>query len=378
MSTHTALVLDSGKFLLKTVTTEKIGVGEIMVAPLKVGICGTDLQIARRLRPDLATILGHEGIAEVVGVGSGVTRFSVGQKVSFNPVNPRNQNDILGHSVQGILQQRLLISRSSVDWGLVVPFDTQIPLNCGPLIEPLGTVIYGQALINQVDSPHHIVILGAGSIGLLHALYARVNSCSNIFLVNSSKARLDWAVKRNIISPDKAFLDSPNLVHSISERTDGQGADAVYICTTRSSALHALRQALKCVRDGGCINLVGGFSDDDRISDLPGVEINSIRRANFCGLPQPGVITLYQTAERKGVWLTGHRGTSAEHLKIAMQLLCEMPEYFSSIISHFVSFQSTPSLLNCLITQNLKQFEGEEYVKAIIDFTVSEPNFEVY
>ena len=370
-STHAALVVsDSSQILVETVATEKPGTGEILVSPLTVGICGTDLQIARRLRPDLATILGHEGIAEVVEIGTGVTDFSVGQKVSFNPVNPNNQNDILGHSSQGLFQQRLLISQSAIQRGLVVPFDTRVPLACGPLVEPLGTVVYGQSLVHQVCTPQHIVIVGAGPIGLLHALYARMQGCPKIFLVHTSRRRLAWAVERNIVRADEVFLDSPELERIIVEQTGGQGADATYMCTTRPSALYALRKALKYIRNDGCIDLVGGFSDGNKIANLPGVELNSVRRANFCGLPQVGVVTHHQTMEGKDVWLTGHRGTSENHLKVAMQLLHHHPNYFSSIISHIISWKAVPFIFECLVNKKLKQIEGNEYVKAIIDFTV--------
>lgn len=368
---HIALVIsDSGILETVTIITEKPKAREILVSPLRVGICGTDLQIYRRARRDPATIVGHEGIAEIVDIGSNVTDFFVGQKVVFNPVNPNNQNDILGHSTQGLFQQRLLISQSAIERGLVVPFDPRIPLVCGPLVEPLGTIIYGQSLVHQVCNPQYTIVYGAGPIGLLHALYARMQNCPNIFLISNSKERLDWAVEREIIRSDEAFLDSPQLYHQILALTGGRGADAAYLCTTRQSAIKVLKQALKCTRDGGCIDLVGGFSDGDSIFELPITDLNSIRRANLCGFPNPGVVRLYQTTNDKQVWLTGHRGTSEIHLKVAMKLLYEAKDYFTRVISHIVSLHAVPSIFEHLVIKNSKNIQGREFVKSIIDLTI--------
>ncbi len=376
---HVALVVsDSGRVEMKTVPTKQLRNGEILVSPLKVGICGTDLQIIRRIRSDTATILGHEGVAEIIKVGSGVSGFSLGQIVTFNPVNPYSQNDILGHSTEGLFQQRLSISQSALEHGLIVPFDSRIPLLCGPLVEPLGTVIYGQLLVERASHPRSIAIVGAGPIGLLHALYARVQGLSDIFLVHNSQERLRWAVERNIINANETALSSPELACVLLERTSGHGVDAAYLCTTRPGALDALTQALKYVRVGGCINLVGGFSDGDTHPSLPGIELNSIRRANFCGYPQDGATTRCFTLEGKEIRLTGHRGTSEHHLRTAMELLCKHCIHYSRVISHIISLQAAPLILEDLATAHPRQTDGKECVKVIIDFTAWNQVVEIY
>jgi 2-epi-valiolone-7-phosphate 1-reductase len=363
-----AVVSTSGRIEIKSVPTKRPGAGEILVSPLMVGICGTDLEIIRRTRPDTATILGHEGVAEIVEVGAGVADFSVGQKVVFNPVNPHDQNEILGHSMEGLLQQRLLVSQSALEWGMVVPFDINIPLICSPLVEPLGTVIYGRSLVDQVCNQESIVVVGAGPIGLLNAVYARYRGCSRIFLVDSSVDRLNWAVRRHIVHSDEIILNSPDIADIILQKTASQGVDAVYLCTTRSSAREALRLSLRYLRVGGCVDLVVGFSDGDSIPELPELELNGVRRANRCGIPQFGSVIRCHTTEQKEVWLTGHRGTSEYHIRAAMQLLHEDSARFSNIISHTVSLQSIPLVFKQLLTSTVIQLKGATYIKAVIDF----------
>jgi threonine dehydrogenase-like Zn-dependent dehydrogenase len=334
------------------------------------GICGTDLQILSAVRPDKASILGHEGVARLLEVGGGVENFARGQLVVFNPVHPTEQNTILGHSAQGIFQRRFLISSEALQHGLVVPFDSRLPLICGPLTEPLGTVIYGHKLVHQVRTPRNIAVIGAGPIGLLHVLYAKTQNCNQIFLVHNSRERLAWVTQRGFVNQKEAVLDSADLATTILERTRGRGVEAIFLCTTRPPASDALRRSLRFLCDGGCIDLVVGFPDVARIPELPDMNLNAVRRANHCGIPGQGVITRCRTTSGKEVWLTGHRGTSTEHLRSAMDLLYEHPQLFIRIISHIISLEAAPLIVEQLRRHEGRQFQGEEIVKMIIDLAL--------
>lgn len=376
---HNALtVSSSGQITVDSVETPQPKEGEILALLLRAGVCGTDLQIASRLRPDPATILGHEGVAEIVAVGSQVTGISIGQQIIFNPVNPYNQNDIWGHSTSGIFQQYFLFASPAIEQGRIIPIDSTLPLVCGPLVEPLGTVVYGQLLANKLCPPKRIAIVGAGPIGLLHALYAKSQGCANVFLIHPSQGRLEWAVQQGTVKPEEALLDSPHIDSTILDRTGGNGVDVVYMCTPRLTALYALRKALKYVRDHGCVDLVGGFSDGDTVPELPNVDLNSVRRANICGLPLDGIVNQYRTIEGKEISLIGHRGTSPFHLKIAMELLCQQPFHFIKIISHIISLQAAPDVLHHLIHYKYKPLLDKVCVKIIIDFTLDGYQIEVF
>jgi threonine dehydrogenase-like Zn-dependent dehydrogenase len=366
---HTALTISNHrKVTIQRVPTRSPMEGEVLVDTLSAGICGTDLQIMRGGRSDKATILGHEGIAKVLEVGRGVTSFSPGDIVVFNPVEPTNQNNVLGHNTEGIFQQRFLVTRDAVGYGLISPFDSRMPITSGALVEPIGTVIYGQELVSRIHSPESIAVIGAGPIGLLHVLYARIQNCQKIFLVHTSKERLEWAVRRGVVSPEEAILNSPDLKNILLERTNGQEIDAIFLCTTRIAALDALRRSLDFLRDGGCIDLVVGFPDGETIDELPDLDLNAVRRANHCGLAENGVFAQYRAVTGKQVWLTGHRGTSLQHLKLAMKLLFEHHHLFTRIISHAVSLEAAPSIVEWLMASKNRQVQGEEAVKIIIDF----------
>jgi 2-epi-valiolone-7-phosphate 1-reductase len=363
-------------FIISSTHTQKPTGREILIAPLKVGFCGTDWQIARGYRNDNATILGHEGVAEIVEIGSECDNYYIGEKVVFNPVDPHDRSLILGHTTQGLLQQYRCISQQELESGLIIPYKTDLPTIYAPLIEPLSTVIYGQSLVRKVTEQRAVAIFGAGTIGLLHAMYARMQGCSQIYIVHNRQERLEWIVEQGIVDSDSIFIFQTDTYKKILERTDGKGVDATYICTPRYSSISALDVALKCTSTSGCIDLVGGIADADRIHDFPKINLNDIRRSNHCGVPTEGIIRQVLTACGKHLYLTGHRGTSKSHLQLAMNILddCRSAKSndrsldFIKLISHLIPFQSAPSTLNSLLNNHKNKVDNQDYIKIVIDF----------
>lgn len=360
------MITNSGEFFIKKISTPIQKPDELLIAPVFVGLCGTDLQIARRQRNDSAVILGHEGIGRIISVGSKVEQFKVGQNVVFNPVNPLNQNEILGHSYQGLFQERYLVSAHAIDRGLIIPVPDSISMDIATMAEPLGTVIYGHELINTYTRPKNIIIIGLGPIGLLHALFARLNGCINVFAISTSIERLNWAVKQGILRKNEAYTNPKALRKKLFNLANTSTVDAIFLCTTKPTAKEALKISLEYIRDEGCIDMVGGFSDGDEILELPGQDLNLIRRSNICGKPVAGNFFIEELTCGKKVVLTGHRGTSKKHIFKAIDLLIKNPSFFSKIISHKLHFSDLPKLFTLLVKENEKVIFKKEYIKAII------------
>src|SRR5258708_12677395 len=72
---------------LEDVPEPAIGINDVLIRVLRTGICGTDLHIydwdawAQRTIP-VPLVIGHEFVGTVVQVGSNVTAFSPGDRVS--------------------------------------------------------------------------------------------------------------------------------------------------------------------------------------------------------------------------------------------------------------------------------------------------------
>lgn len=367
-SEHEALVLESGKFLVRSLPTPSPGPGDLLVAPLFVGVCGTDLDIARGSRVGGAAVLGHEGIAAVVAVGSEVMGFHEGQYVVFNPVDPASPRRVLGHSVDGLLQQRFLVRGADVSRGLVQSFKAHVPPVAAALAEPLATVIYGQSLVRSIGDQNAVLVVGAGPVGVMHATYARLTGTTEVLLVDPDTGRLQAAVRRGVISPHEAVHDEKRLTSIVRERTGGRGVDALYLCTPRAGAVSALRHALTALSSGGCIDLVVGFDDEARLPELRNARLNDFRWANTCGKPTPGAVAQIARPNGSIVRLTGHRGTSARHLSKAMNHLERHQSMYSSVISHVSSLGDAPRVLSELLSSpGVSQVEGAICTKLIVN-----------
>lgn len=242
----------------------------------------------------------------------------------------------------------------------------------GALVEPLGTVAYGHSLVSKVVKQNTIAIVGAGAIGIMHALYAKNQDYGRVLLINASRSHLDWCIQRKIVNEKDVFLASENLPEKILATTENKGVDAVYMCTSRSNTLMALKCALQYVRDGGCIDLVGGVKDDDQIAELPTInDLNAVRRANFCGIPIDGHVEKVKSSSGKGVYITGHRGTSLQHFQDAIEKLQNHSEIFNKVISHVVSPEAAVDLFNAIAQGPLEEFNKVPYIKAVVDMKLA-------
>ena len=355
----------------KFVTTNINGIepGEMIVRLLAVGICGTDKQMIRQERADSAAVIGHEGVGSILLAGAGVSGFSAGQLVVFNPVNPHDQDLVLGHSTSGLLQTYRVISEAEISHGLVLQVDLPCATELGILAEPLGAAIYAHELIAKYTNVEKLAIVGGGPEGLLSALYALGNLGREVFLVHNESSRLDWIAGQEILHREKMFLDSDRLASEILAATRGRGVDATIVCTSRRGSLAALSKALLYTRNEGCINLTVGFDSNDRLGELPDVDLGAIRRRNVCGHPVEGFASRHRVSGRN-LYLTGHRGTSRTHILQAIETLTANPKSYSRLITHRIPFSGAAQFLEFLAkSRHPCCYEQRQIIKPVIDFS---------
>jgi threonine dehydrogenase-like Zn-dependent dehydrogenase len=140
--------------------------------------------------------------------------------------------------------------------------------------------------------PGHIVaVWGAGPIGLLAALSARVLGAEKVIVIDRFSYRLDMA--RRHTGAETIDYEDVDVNEALKEMTGGRGPDACIDCVgmeahhgtgllevygkvkqavrLETERTHALRQAITSCRNGGVVSIMGvygGFADKFPIGSL--------------------------------------------------------------------------------------------------------------
>jgi aryl-alcohol dehydrogenase len=216
-----------GLFGLESVELPELGVEEILVRIVGVGMCHTDV-LVRTLRAfaPLPFIGGHEGSGSVEAVGSAVSSLGVGAHVvlsfdscgacrncvdehpafceSFRLLNvgggradarPAFDGDGEPVSIHWFGQSSFATHAVvSVRSGVVVdpdlPLEILGPLGCGVLNGVGGVLIAA-----RVRAGSNVAVFGAGAVGLSAVMAARIAGASTVVAVDRHSRRLELALE---------------------------------------------------------------------------------------------------------------------------------------------------------------------------------------
>ena len=261
---------------LEQVPEPEPGPGAVLLRPLSVGICGSELsgylgENSLR-RPPL--VMGHE-VCAVVIAGPGGGRLHPGERVVVNPLltcgtcaacrrgaeNLCVHRRLVGAAGPGAFADRLVVPESACHAAPEVVSDDLVAM-----VEPLACAVRGveQARVGPGDT---VLVMGGGSIGLLTIAVARRAGAGLVAVVEHNPERLLTARSWGATHLLEAGDDAPAEMRSL---TGGLGADiaidAVGLASTR-------RAALRSVRPGGRAVFIGLHAAE---STLP---INELVRA---------------------------------------------------------------------------------------------------
>jgi L-iditol 2-dehydrogenase len=172
-----------------------------------VGVCGSDVAYYRYGKignevVDGDIILGHEVSGDVVIIGDGVTNVQVGDRVAIEPGTPcRECSECMAGRYHlcpdltflatppydGAFVQFLLI-----DARCLFAMPNTMSYEEGALIEPLSVGLWGcrRASLRAGD---HVLVTGAGPVGLLAAEAAEALGAASVTLTDVSEYRLGVA-----------------------------------------------------------------------------------------------------------------------------------------------------------------------------------------
>lgn len=245
--------------------------GEVVVEVAACGICGSELEgwdgrMKNRTPP---LVMGHELGGTVVAVGDGVDTTLIGLAVAVNPLMACGSCDRCQAAQPNLCSERGIIgiNRPGGFAGRVaVPAENLLALppavtpELGALVEPLANVIHAVDLAARAGAPASLLVLGAGSLGLLTTQVARVRGIATIVVADLQDDRLATAAAVGATATvNNRSADAAEQLAALLPA----GADAVIDCV---GAAPTKQQALRSVRSGGTVVLVGLHDDDSPLS----------------------------------------------------------------------------------------------------------------
>ena len=260
------LLKNPGEIFLQEIPAPVRQKDEVLIKVRSAGICGSDIGAYKGLNP-LVTyprIIGHEIAGEVVEVAPDEPLFKLGERVIIEPYvycgkcypcSIGHTNCCENLTVRGVHIEGGMSDYISHPRHLLHKVPDTIAWNLVPMAEPLVIAMHANKQA-EVKAGEHVVITGAGQIGLLAAQYALTLGAIPI-VVDPVDERLALAKTLGVIHTVNPTKD--DAVEMIKTITKGRLAEAVI---EASGDARAIRGAIDYVSYAGRISLVGWPKND--------------------------------------------------------------------------------------------------------------------
>jgi len=237
---------------------------DVLVAMRSVGICGSDVHYWTHGRIgdfilNSPMILGHESSGIVVEVGSEVKNLKKGDRITLEPGVPCRMCTYCKSGRYNLCREVQFMATPPVDGALanyiVHPSDfcyklpDHVSYEEGAMCEPLSVGIHACNRAGIVIGSH-VLIMGAGPIGLMCMLAAKSAGATVVVLVDIKDERLAVAESLGATATINAKAD---VIAEIANRNLGP-IDVTIEC---SGAQIAIVNSIKATKSGGVVVLVG-------------------------------------------------------------------------------------------------------------------------
>ncbi|MFI5333856.1 MAG: L-threonine 3-dehydrogenase [Chlamydiales bacterium] len=246
----------------------EIGPNDLLIRVKKTAICGTDLHIYQWDRWAQETIpvpmtVGHEFVGVVEKMGSEVTGFKPGDRVSGE-----------GHLICGTCRNcragKLHLCRNTIGVGVhragcfaeflaipamnAVQVPKEISDDVASFLDPLGNAVHTALSFDLVGED--VLITGAGPIGIMAAAIAKHAGARRVVITDINDYRLKLAKKMGVTQA--VNVTKKNLTDVMKDLGMVEGFDVGLEMSGNPSAFHSMIDAMN---HGGKIALLGILPD---------------------------------------------------------------------------------------------------------------------
>ena len=296
--------------------------GGVTMRVVASGICGTDLKIIRgghfRVDGSEARVLGHELAGEIVEVGSHVSYWKQGQRVSVVPnigcghceMCRRGLNnmcpdyDAFGISVDGGFQQYMIVTPAALFGGNLFEIPDSMSYEEASLVEPLSCCFNAWKDLS-VTPEDRVLIMGTGPIAGLFLQLARCYGARQVIVVGRRASRLEEIAPQG--ATDVVDSSRVDVADEVLRLTGGRGVDVALTC---APAQELQAQAMACLARFGRLNVFSGLNKGTLVE----LDTNKI---HYWGLK-----------------ILGSTGSSVEDYARALQLAATRQIRVLDVVSH--------------------------------------------
>lgn len=253
---------DVRKFEIKEIAEPVSVNGEVLIDIAKAGICGSDIHYWDAGEPE-GLVMGHEFSGVVANPGNRED-LKIGDRVTGLPISPCGHcSACLSGNPQycpetwnyatglSLTNSGALAPRIAIRSDMVLKLPDEVSDEEAALVEPTAVGLHAVHLAD-IKVGDRVLVVGGGIIGLVSAMFAKMEGASYVAISEPNKARGKKAVQLGVA--DEWFdAKDTKMIEKVMQITNG-GFDLVLDCCGNSPAVSS---ALMAVKPGGTVVLAG-------------------------------------------------------------------------------------------------------------------------
>ncbi|MFD1675267.1 NAD(P)-dependent alcohol dehydrogenase [Alicyclobacillus fodiniaquatilis] len=277
-----AVMYEVGDVRLEERPMPKPGPHEVLVQVTAVGVCGSDVHYYRHGRigsfvVERPIILGHESAGVIVELGSEARKHRIGARVALEPGVPCGRCEVCRSGHYNLCPHVQFFATPPIDGAftnfVTIHEDFAFALpngmsdEAGGLLEPMSVGIWA-AKKADIQCGQHVLITGAGPIGMVSMMAAFAFGATEVTMTDISEERLAFA--RKLGATHTINVASTPLLDEAIE------VDAFIECSGNPSAL---QDGIRCIRPAGRAAVVGMGGGDEASVPLSLIQTREITLA---------------------------------------------------------------------------------------------------
>ncbi len=252
---------------LREIEPPVAGPDDVIVTVQAAGVCGSDVHgytgSTGRRTPGI--VMGHEFSGIITSLGTQVEGYNEGDRVVVQPLTTCGSCEMCLAGRPNVCVKRTLIGMHthgayaeavSVPRQQLFTLPDNLSWEQGAMVEPLSVALHA-ANITPLGIMDTVVIVGAGTIGLLALLAVRLKGAGRVIVTDLSKHRLELA--RQLGADIVVNIAEQDPVEVVRQATRGAGADAAIEAV---GITPTVQQALAVTRIGGNITWIGNSAPE--------------------------------------------------------------------------------------------------------------------